>query len=99
MPKQYAWQTVVEALRSEGVKRVYGLPGNPRHLYDALYDVPEIAPVLVRCEVAGVFMAMAESRMTGKPAVAFASPGPGLATTVAGVLEAYSACSPIVLLG
>ncbi len=99
MVKEYAWQTVVKALQAEGVERLYGLPGHPRQLYDALYDCPDIQPVLVRHEVAAVFMAMAESRLTGKPAVCFAPPGPGLANMFPGMLEAYSGCAPIILLG
>ncbi len=99
MAQQNAWQVVVEALQAEGVRRVYGLPGSPKHLYDALYDAPEVQAVLVRHEAAAVFMAMAEARLTGRPAVCFASPGPGLANLAAGLLEAHSACTPLVLLG
>ncbi len=99
MAQQNAWQAVVEALKAEGVSRVYGIPGSPKHLFDALYDAPEIQVILVRHEAAAVFMAMAEARLAGRPAVCFASPGPGLANLTAGMLEAYSACSPIILLG
>ncbi|MHB1417307.1 MAG: thiamine pyrophosphate-binding protein, partial [Chloroflexota bacterium] len=88
MPKQDAWQAVVEALKAEGVKYVYGIPGSPRHLYDALYDNPTIKAILVRHEAAGAFMAYAESRLTRRPAVCFASPGPGVTNLVAGILEA-----------
>lgn len=98
MQKRTAWQAVVEALRSEGVQRVYGLPGNPMHLYDALYDVPEITPILVRHEASGAFMAMAEARLTNRPTIAHGSPGPGMTNLVSGMLEAYSACAPVIFL-
>ena len=98
MPKMTGWQAVVEALRSEGVRRVYGLPGDPTHLYDALYDVPEITAILVRHEVSGAFMAMAEARLTNRVTVAHGSPGPGMTNLVSGMLEAYSACSPVIFI-
>lgn len=90
------WQAVVAALAAEGVKRVYGLPGDPTHLYDALYDVPAIKPILVRHECSGVFMAMAEARVGHRVAVCHASPGPGMTNMLSGLLEAFSGCSPVV---
>ncbi|HEX3329559.1 MAG TPA: thiamine pyrophosphate-binding protein [Gaiellales bacterium] len=92
------WEAVVHALRAERVRRVYGLPGDPRHLYDALYDAPEIEAVLVRHEASGAFMAMAESRVLGTVGVCHASPGPGMTNTISALLEAFSACQPIILL-
>ncbi len=96
MTRMTGWGAVVQALRTERVPRVYGLPGDPRHLYDALYDAPEIQAVLVRHEASGAFMAMAEARVLGTVAVCHASPGPGMANTVSALLEAFSACQPII---
>jgi acetolactate synthase I/II/III large subunit len=90
------WESVVAALVAEGVKRVYGLPGDPVHLYDALYDVPAIQAILVRHECSGVFMAMAEARLTGEVTVCHGSPGPGTTNLVSGLNEALSSCSPLV---
>jgi acetolactate synthase-1/2/3 large subunit len=98
MPTMTGWQAVVDALRAEGVRRVYGLPGDPTHLYDALYDRPEITPVLVRHEASGGFMAMAESRVTNRVTVAHGSPGPGMTNLVSAMLEAYSACAPVIFI-
>lgn len=98
MARMSGWQAVVAALQAEGVQRVYGLPGDPVHLYDALYDTPEILAVQVRHEASGVFMAMAEARLTNRVAVCHASPGPGMSNTLSGLLEAYSACMPIICL-
>jgi acetolactate synthase-1/2/3 large subunit len=90
------WEMVVAALETEGVKYVFGLPGNPDHLYDALYHEAAITAVLVRHEAAGGFMAMAYALVTGEPAVCFASPGPGVANLVPAMLEALAACAPII---
>jgi acetolactate synthase I/II/III large subunit len=90
------WRAVCEALASEGVHYVFGLPGNPLYLYNDLWDFPQIKPVLVRMETSAVFLAMAYARVSGKVGVLHSSPGPGMANLVPGLLEAYYACSPIV---
>ena len=53
-------------------------------------------PVLVRMETSAVFMAMAYARVSGRVGVVHASPGPGMANLVPGLLEAQYACSPLV---
>ena len=99
MTEKRAWDVVVDALRAEGIKHVFGLPGHPAALYDSLYDAPEIEAVLVRNEASGVFMAMAYAKLTRRPGVCFGSPGPGVANMVSGVLEAHSGCTPLLVLG
>ena len=99
MTEKRAWDVVVDALRAEGVKHVFGLPGHPAALYDSLYDAPEVEAVLVRHEASGVFMAIAYAKLTRRPGVCFGSPGPGVANMVSGVLEAYSGCTPLLVLG
>jgi acetolactate synthase I/II/III large subunit len=89
------WAAVVEALEAEQVEYVFGLPGNPELLYNDLYG-SSVKPVLVRMETSAVFMAMAFARVSGRVGVVHASPGPGMANLVPGLLEAHSACSPIV---
>ena len=96
MKTKTGWQMVVEILKAEGIKYVFGLPGSPACLYDALYDEPAITPVLVRHEAAGGFMAMAYSLLTREPAVCFASPGPGIANLVPAMLEALATCAPLI---
>ena len=97
-----AWDIVVNGLASEGVKYVFGLPGDPRHLYDALAqsDIPNTPKAIgVRYETSGAFMAMAYARATGNLAACFGCPGPGVANLVPGILEAYSGCTPMLVLG
>jgi acetolactate synthase-1/2/3 large subunit len=95
-PVRRAWDAVVEALQAEGVRHVFGLGGGD--FYDALAQAPMIRPVLVRIQTSGVFMAMAVARLTGRPGVCFAPPGPGVANLVPGLLEADSTCTPLVVL-
>jgi acetolactate synthase-1/2/3 large subunit len=90
-----AWEAIVFALRAEKTEYVFGLPGGDL-LYDSLYDAPEIKTVLVREESSGPFMAMAYARLTGKPGICYGSSGPGVANLVPGIMEAQSACLPVI---
>ncbi|MEZ4531562.1 MAG: thiamine pyrophosphate-binding protein [Thermomicrobiales bacterium] len=100
--KMTGWQAVVEAMRAEGVPYVFGLPGDPGHLYDAVYELEQDGgprAIGVRYETSGAFLAMAYTRVTGKIAACFGCPGPGIANLVPGVLEAFSGCTPMLVLG
>jgi len=88
------WHAVIETMKAENVEFVFGLPSN--HLMAHLKDTPEIKPIQVRHEASGAFMAMAYSRLTGRPGIVYASPGPGVANMLPGILEAYSACLPLI---
>ena len=99
MSPKTTWQAIADILAAEGVRHLFGLPGNPRQLYEALLDHSEIAPVLVREESSGGFMAYAYARVTNRPAVCFGSPGPGVANLVPAILEAQAACLPVIALG
>lgn len=96
------WDVVVAGLAAEGVPYVFGLPGDPRHLYDAIAtsDHPTAPKAIgVRYETSGAFMAMAYTRVSGKIAACFGCPGPGVANLAPGILEAYSGCTPMLVLG
>jgi acetolactate synthase I/II/III large subunit len=102
MPTLTGWEAVVLAMKAEGVPYVFGLPGDPRHLYDALVAVEPDGgprPVGVRFETSGAFMAMAYARVTNQIAACFGCPGPGIANLMPGILEAYSGCTPMLVLG
>lgn len=96
------WEAVVSAMKAEGVPYLFGLPGDPRHLYDALVAAEPDGgprPIGVRFETSGAFMAMAYARVTNQMAACFGCPGPGIANLVPGILEAYSGCTPMLVLG
>ncbi|NLY36069.1 MAG: thiamine pyrophosphate-binding protein [Tissierellia bacterium] len=96
MNKITGWEAVVEALKTENIKYVFGMPSSAKDLYDALYDEPSIEAILVRHEAAGGFIAMSHSLLTGKPSVCFASQGPGIANLMPAMLEAYATCAPVI---
>lgn len=99
MARLNGWQALVRGLEREGIPAVFGLPGSPKHLYDALYDSESVRAVLVRHETSGTYMAMAWTRIRNEIAACFGCPGPGVANMVPGVLEAYSGCTPMLVLG
>ncbi len=90
------WRAVVEALKKEGVRYVFGLPGNPKHLVYDLTEHSDIRFVLVRDEKSAVACAYAWGRLTGEPGVVFSNPGPGISNLVSGLLEATSGSVPVV---
>ena len=90
------WRAVAEALEAEGVARVFGLPGNPKHFLYDLTEHTEIPFVLVRDEKSAVACAYAHARLTRQPGIVFSNPGPGITTLVTGLLEATSGSLPVI---
>ncbi|HEY1594884.1 MAG TPA: thiamine pyrophosphate-binding protein, partial [Thermoleophilaceae bacterium] len=98
MATKTAGQAIVDVLRAEGVKHVFGLPGgHVIGIYDALYSTPEIQHVLVRHEQAAASMAAASAQLTGEPGVCLVTAGPGCTNLLTGIAEAYVGCLPIVI--
>jgi acetolactate synthase-1/2/3 large subunit len=93
----HAGEAVAEALREEGVERVYSVPGSHIHpIYDGLSRVRSIRMVTCKQEPNVSLMADAYGRLTGKPGVCIVTAGPGCINSMAGVAQAYGAASPVV---
>ena len=88
----------VEALRTAGVTKVFGLMGSSTlEMYDALYDAKDIEYIGVRHENCGMHMADAYGRVTQTPGVFICGQaGPGSANMVLGLAQAKFAYSPVV---
>ena len=96
-PAMHAGEAVAEALREEGVERVYSVPGSHIHpIYDGLSRVNSIRMVTCKQEPNVSLMADAYGRLTGKPGVCVVTAGPGCINSMAGVAQAYGAASPMV---
>jgi len=96
----HAGEAVAEALREEGVERVYSVPGSHIHpIYDGLSRVPSIRMVTCKQEPNTSLMADAYGRLTGKPGVCVVTAGPGGLNSMAGVAQAYGAASPLIHIG
>lgn len=91
-------QIVVEALRAEGVRHVFGYPGGAvLPLYDEIYKQTYFEHILVRHEQAAVHAADAYSRCTDEVGVALVTSGPGATNAVTGIATAYADSIPMVV--
>lgn len=96
----HAGEAVAEALREEGIERVYSVPGSHIHpIYDGLSREKSIRLVTCKQEPNVSLMADAYGRLTGKPGVCVVTAGPGGLNSMAGVAQAYGAASPMVHIG
>lgn len=92
-------QVLVEALVSEGVDTVFGIPGtHSLYVYDALLDAPEIRHILVRHEQGAAFMADGYARSTGKVGVCLTTTGPATLNTFGALATSYGDSCPVLLL-
>ncbi len=93
-------QAVVEALKVEETKFVFGLIGSATmEIFDGLYDAPEIKFIGVHDERTGTHMADGYARASGQPGVVLAGQnGPGTTNLVTGLAQAKAAFSPVVSL-
>jgi acetolactate synthase-1/2/3 large subunit len=93
-------QVLVAALRINGCRRVFGVPGESYlSALDALHDTADqISYVTCRQEGGAAFMACAHSDFTGDPGVCFVTRGPGASNACIGLHTAYQGSTPLILL-
>lgn len=90
---------VARALAKEKVTHLFTLcGGHIMPIYEGCLDLG-IRVIDVRHEQAAAMAADGMARVTGRPAVAAVTAGPGVANAVTGVLNAHQSDSPIVVLG
>src|SRR5499433_2956181 len=89
---------VVDALRAEGVRHVFGIPGvHNLAVYDALLRQTEITHVLARHEAGAAFMADGYARASGTPGVVVVTTGPGATNALTPLVESYAGSTPVVV--
>jgi acetolactate synthase-1/2/3 large subunit/sulfoacetaldehyde acetyltransferase len=99
MTMMSAGQAVVEALRIEGVRYVFGVVGSCYvEILDALYAHPDVQFLGVRHEQVAAHMADAYARAAGQPGVCLATNGPGATNLLTGVASAYMNHAPMIVL-
>ena len=90
-------EVLARTLRTAGIDSVFGLPGGENaEVLDSMRK-EGLDFVLVRNESSGVFMADVHARLTGSPAVALATLGPGAANAYCGMAHAFLDRSPVIL--
>ena len=90
-------QIIIRQLEQLGVDTIAGIPGGANlPLYDALAASATIRHVLARHEQGAGFIAQGIARTTGKPAVCFATSGPGATNVLTALADAYLDSVPLV---
>lgn len=99
MKKLSGAEMVVQSLRDQGVKYLFGYPGGSvLDIYDAIHTLGGIEHVLVRHEQAAVHMADGYARSTGEVGCVLVTSGPGSTNAVTGILTAYTDSVPLVII-
>ena len=91
-----AADTLMESLKAEGVKVIFGIPGGANlPTYDALVDA-DFRHVQVRHEQGGGHAAEGYAMASGRVGVAFATSGPGATNMVTAIADAMMDSVPTV---
>ena len=94
-----AAQLFVECLENEGVRHVFGIPGEETlDLNEALDHSGSVSFIPVRHEQGAAFMADAYGRLTGHAGVCLGTLGPGATNLVTGLADAFLDRAPVVAL-
>ena len=89
-------QMLVKCLEAEGVKYIFGIPGEENlEVINAIAD-SSIKFITTRHEQGAAFMADVYGRLTGKAGVCLSTLGPGATNLVTGVADAHSDGAPLV---
>jgi acetolactate synthase-1/2/3 large subunit len=92
-------EIVIQALRDNGVKHIFGYPGGAvLPIYDEIFQQEDIEHILVRHEQGAGHMAEGYARSTGKVGVMLVTSGPGATNAVTPLQDALMDSIPLVCL-
>jgi acetolactate synthase-1/2/3 large subunit len=92
-------EIVLQALRDNGVKHIFGYPGAAvLPIYDELFQQEDIRHILVRHEQGAGHAAEGYARSTGKVGVMLVTSGPGVTNAITALQDALSDSTPLVCL-
>ena len=90
---------LVRALEHEGVRYVFGVPGEENlDFLESLRASTQIELVVCRHEQAAGFMAATHGRLTGSPAVCLATLGPGATNLLTAAAYAHLGAMPMLMI-
>src|ERR1700691_5719152 len=91
-------ELMVAALENEGVRQIFGVPGEENlDMVEALRR-SKIELVITRHEQAAAFMAATHGRLTGRPGVCIATLGPGALNLTTGAAYALLGAMPMIMI-
>ncbi len=92
-------EMVVQALKDNGVKHLFGYPGGAvLPIYDEIFQQEDVQHILVRHEQGAGHAAEGYARSTGKPGVVLVTSGPGATNMVTPLQDALMDSIPLVCL-
>jgi acetolactate synthase-1/2/3 large subunit len=77
----------VKCLETEGVREIYGVPGEENADFMISLEDSSIEFILTRHEQGAAFMAEVHGRLTGEPGVCLGTLGPGATNLITGVAD------------
>lgn len=90
-------EIIIKLLERQGIRQIAGIPGGANlPIYDALSKSASIRHILARHEQGAGFIAQGQARVTGAPAVFFATSGPGATNAISAVADAKLDSIPII---
>ncbi len=90
-------ELIVHLIKRQGIDQICGIPGGGNlPLYNALATTKLLDHVLARHEQGAGFIAHGMARTTGKPAVFFATSGPGATNAMTAIADAKLDSIPLV---
>lgn len=90
-------EIVLQALKDNGVKHIFGYPGGAvLPIYDEIFQQEDIEHILVRHEQGAGHMAEGYARSTGKVGVMLVTSGPGATNAVTALQDALMDSIPLV---
>lgn len=92
-----AWTAVVDFLAAQGVRTLFGLPGDDLGALDALAGT-DSRLVLCRDQRNAMFMAAGHAHASGGLGVCVVGKGPAVTNALTGLLEARAGAVPVLLL-
>src|SRR3954467_14383591 len=98
VPARKASDVFVECLEAEGVKYVFGIPGEETLDLNESIANSSIAFIPVRHEQGGAYMADMYGRLTRRAGVCLGTLGPGATNLITAVADAYLDRAPLVAL-
>src|ERR1700677_5184287 len=91
-------ELMVSALENEGVRQIFGIPGEENLDVVESLRTSTIELVITRHEQAAAFMAATHGRLTGKPGVCITTLGPGALNLATAAAYAHVGAMPMVMI-
>lgn len=92
-------ELVVRRLQQHGIEQAFGVVGGAiMYITDALRRMDHIRSIFTHHEQSAAIAAEAYSKLTNRPALLFATAGPGATNVITGVADAYMDSIPMVVL-